>query len=417
MELQLFTDTYPYGYGEPFLDDELPVLARNFTKIVIHPLHAPEGPVRSLPPGVYLADPLLSFSPDNRKQLFLHGVFNRAPLSLWEYFRCSAFTSKSKTKVFLSYWLLKRSLWKAAREFVESTDKEQEICYFYWGDKTVQLWPAIKRWAPNYHGIVRLHGSDLYEEVKGLLPYRKEYLSAIDLLMTVSRTGASYLKSHYPYLNPDKIKTFPLGFSNDVPYANKMNQEGIFEIVSCSNVIPLKRVDLIAKALNEIQINTLTKGKFKKIRWTHFGNGSKMHELQKVILMLDDSDLEVVLAGRRDRSEILDYYTHHPVDLFLNVSSSEGIPVSIMEAMSFGIPILATAVGGTAELVTPACGKTIPPQITKDDLKGYIEAFILLSFEERSALSKGAYHEWKSHWDAETNSKAFTDYLHSIFKF
>ena len=36
-----------------------------------------------------------------------------------------------------------------------------------------------------------------------------------------------------------------------------------------------------------------------------------------------------------------------PYHVFLNVSSSEGVPVSIIEAMSFGIPCIATNVGGT----------------------------------------------------------------------
>ena len=43
-------------------------------------------------------------------------------------------------------------------------------------------------------------------------------------------------------------------------------------------------------------------------------------------------------------------YLH--IDLFINTSSSEGVPVSIMEALSVGIPIIATDVGGTKEIVT-----------------------------------------------------------------
>ena len=36
---------------------------------------------------------------------------------------------------------------------------------------------------------------------------------------------------------------------------------------------------------------------------------------------------------------------------YVNLSTSEGIPVSIMEAMSYGIPVVATDVGGTSEAV------------------------------------------------------------------
>ena len=47
-------------------------------------------------------------------------------------------------------------------------------------------------------------------------------------------------------------------------------------------------------------------------------------------------------------------------DLFVNMSLSEGIPVSIMEAISFGIPIIATNVGGNAEIVNDETGVLIP---------------------------------------------------------
>jgi len=45
--------------------------------------------------------------------------------------------------------------------------------------------------------------------------------------------------------------------------------------------------------------------------------------------------------------------------LFINTSSSEGIPVSMMEAQSFGIPILAMDVGGVREIVGPQTGRLL----------------------------------------------------------
>jgi glycosyltransferase involved in cell wall biosynthesis len=38
----------------------------------------------------------------------------------------------------------------------------------------------------------------------------------------------------------------------------------------------------------------------------------------------------------------------------------EGIPVALMEAMSYGIPVVTTATGGTAELVLPEAGLLVP---------------------------------------------------------
>lgn len=49
--------------------------------------------------------------------------------------------------------------------------------------------------------------------------------------------------------------------------------------------------------------------------------------------------------------QVYDYYKSNKVDVFVNVSYSEGLPVSLMEASSFGIPVIATDVGGSAEII------------------------------------------------------------------
>ena len=61
------------------------------------------------------------------------------------------------------------------------------------------------------------------------------------------------------------------------------------------------------------------------------------------------SNLRWTLHGQVPNAEVFNTYRSRPTDLFANTSLSEGIPVSIMEAQSCGIPILAPAVGGIPE--------------------------------------------------------------------
>ena len=76
--------------------------------------------------------------------------------------------------------------------------------------------------------------------------------------------------------------------------------------------------------------------------------------------------------------QIIDFYAKTPLDLFINVSESEGIPVSIMEAMSFGIPAIATNVGGTNEIVNQKNGYLIDSESTSEEISNYINNFLYI---------------------------------------
>jgi glycosyltransferase involved in cell wall biosynthesis len=78
----------------------------------------------------------------------------------------------------------------------------------------------------------------------------------------------------------------------------------------------------------------------------------------------------VRFLGAVSHSELLKIYREGAVSAVVLASIDlgngfhEGIPVALMEAMSYGIPVVATATGGTAELVVPGTGLLVPPTDT-----------------------------------------------------
>ena len=69
--------------------------------------------------------------------------------------------------------------------------------------------------------------------------------------------------------------------------------------------------------------------------------------------------MDIRFTGPISNNKVFELYRTTPIDLFINVSKSEGIPVSIMEALSVSIPVLATNCGGIEEIVNNEVGYII----------------------------------------------------------
>ena len=113
-------------------------------------------------------------------------------------------------------------------------------------------------------------------------------------------------------------------------------------VVSCSAISPVKRVALLLRALKEVSVTV-------PVRWVHFGDGPLRSQVEREAALLEDARFRIEFRGQTPNSELMSFYLNNPAHVFANVSDSEGVPVSIMEAMSVGIPIVATRVGGGLE--------------------------------------------------------------------
>jgi glycosyltransferase involved in cell wall biosynthesis len=125
------------------------------------------------------------------------------------------------------------------------------------------------------------------------------------------------------------------------------------------------------------------------------GKGPDFEEVQKRIVQLG-MQRNFKLTGFVSDEDLPVYY--NVADLFaLPSKSGEGLPLVALEAMACGLPLIATNVGGTSEVLNENYGKLVPPN-SPDALA---EAILYFSLKDLVALKKGlrTMMEQKYSWD------------------
>ena len=106
----------------------------------------------------------------------------------------------------------------------------------------------------------------------------------------------------------------------------------------------------------------------RPVRWVHLGDGPERHRVEEAAAL--DGALRWELVGQLDNREVLSFYERHHVDALLSLSLSEGLPVSMMEAQSYGIPVVACTVQGVPEIVNEDTGILVSPEATVGRVRG-----------------------------------------------
>lgn len=282
--------------------------------------------------------------------------------------------------------------------------------YAYWLSRPAFIASIYKNNAKVRSVFARAHGYDLYLERNSMnyLPFRKLIDSCLDTIYFISQNGKVYYESRYLQEGIElkaKRKISRLG----VYEAEKKNPEQNpkrWIIASCSSMISIKRLDLIVDVIAEL--------KEQNVKWIHFGDG----ELKEKVQERCDEKLEkenYSLYGFVDNKRLLEIYYKEGINLFINLSDSEGIPVSIMEAMAFRIPVIARDVGGMSEIVNNKNGLLLK-SFQKEEMAKEIKNFLNELENNRDKyqeMCNGAYTTWENMYNANDN---YTQFFEDVCK-
>ena len=404
----LFTRKYPYGYHETFLDIELQYLSKEFEEILILPDQT-DSNLRDVPDNV-LVDTTMSLQEMGKPRYFFRAVFSIYPRlfirEILNNFR---------------YFLSARAFWRSLSYMEEASrvicildklhekgelDPGRTICYTYWLRGQALGVSLFKKKFPELIFVSRAHRGDLYEERNSppYLPFRYDILQNIDSVFPISQHGFDYLQRKYKEIEPP-AKVARLGVK-DPGFSTSGSRDGVIRIASCSTLKTVKRVGLLIAGLSEF--SRLYPD--CRIEWNHLGSGPLRDDLIRLAKENLNDNISWRFQGQLPHDQVIGFYRSDPVDIFINVSSSEGIPVSIMEAQSCGIPVIATAVGGTPEIVNDQNGRLLEADPSPEEIAVAIQE-VIAQINEKKVNSK---KQWEEKYNAEGNYNNFIEELKSL---
>lgn len=400
MTLVLLTHSFPFGTGELFLDKELPFLLKEFSSITIISLFS-KGTIRWLPEGVrHIALPQES----KLKKLY-RSLTEPATYEEWIK-HPKAFYSPTTMKYLLGYMSYCSIIVEQLEKLLlEEPHLQEALFYTYWLHvHATSLALLKKRRFPKLKVVSRAHGYDIYEEEYDppFIPMRRLTTAGLNHIYPISEDGKDTLCKKLN-LNKNKLSVERLG-TESPGFLTKKTASNQLSIASCSHLVKVKQVDKIIESIGLLA----TAYPKLNIAWNHLGGGPLYKELHALAKKHLSDRVTWQMHGNVDQHFLFEFYREHPVDVFLSTSKSEGIPVSMMEAASCGIPIIAPDVGGIREIVSADNGQLLSKNPSP------AEVATALSCPLNKTKGAASLEKWKMHFSMETNYRSFAKKLASI---
>jgi len=203
-------------------------------------------------------------------------------------------------------------------------------------------------------------------------------------VVVFSEEQKQFVVSRYG-VSGDMVRIIPNGVGEE--YFNRKTSretQGLLKLLYVGRLSVQKRVDRLIPIMKQLKgVATLTV----------VGEGEDRKQLER---SAKDERLDnITFVGRKSPEEVRSY--HKKADAFITTSDKEGMPLSVLEAMAAGLPVIASDVLGLRELVGDT-GVLVSPQTT--------EAFVLAVKElyeddakrktlEKRSIERAEQFTWK----------------------
>lgn len=400
--LYLVTKDFPYGHGEDtFVKPEYPYLCEEFQVLVIateverNEEYGYAKDVNSCIVSVKqrLFDKFISF---------LRFIFEKDC-----YMEIAAILKDGKMigkRIYraLMFGTAAETFYRRLKKATGMKKDTKALFYFYWFDFRCFGLAMHKHKFPNIQMVARTHGCDLYDEreLYGKQFFQPQMDARLKKLIFAAQFAKDYYLKKYHKHMADKYPLHRLGVSRKgITYKKrKESQDSVFLLVSCSHLLPIKRVHLIIDGLSVIESES--------VKWVHIGGGEEEEKLQEEAQkkLGDKKNIQYQFTGALTNDKVLQFYRDNYVSCFITTTQTEGgSPVSVQEALSFGIPVIATSVGELQQMVK-GNGILLSQNPDKEEIGRAIRQMVgNYRSEEYFSMCRNSLIMFEEKFDAEIN--------------
>ncbi len=181
-----------------------------------------------------------------------------------------------------------------------------------------------------------------------------------DYVVVISEQQFSEIVRELRIVPREKTKTIPLGLDLERFLAVSASSLSLREDLAISRtslvlgfvgrLVMIKDLETLLRAFKVVQ------GEIKSAVLLIAGDGPVREKMMVLAQSLGISEAVIFLGWRHDLPIL-----YRTMDIFLLSSRNEGTPVSVIEAMAAGLPVVATNVGGVPDLVNPGNSGLLVP--------------------------------------------------------
>lgn len=347
MKVVYVTATMPYGHGEEFLISEARELIRQDIELIIVP--------RSYATGCFHEDATLSNIAISKKLLSVHVLVGALLEIISSPLKCLkalmfVFSCNKPKLILYNLAVFPKGLWLSRL----ATRNKVDHIHSHWASTTATM-AYIASMVSGIPWSLTAHRGDIV--LKNQLNKKFERTTFVRF---ISHSGVDLAKSCGVDLTKTKYEIIHMGVQLPETFnINRVLSE--IPIILCpASLLPVKGHKYLLQAMSILRDRQIC------CRLLLAGEGFLFDELSEEVNRSGIDDM-VSFLGQVPHKNITDMYREHKADLVVLPSLDlgnglhEGIPVALIEAMGFGIPVISTMTGGIPELLHERAGILVPP--------------------------------------------------------